>query len=140
MHFQQTSTPVRRPLRILCAEDTALLGEIIARLLQSRGHWVEHVLDGLEAWSRVELNLTRYDVVVTDQEMPGLNGLEFVARMAQAGYSGRIVVYSTSIPEEMAARYRAFGVHAIIGKSSRAENLIAAVEAVAGVEQTCIPS
>lgn len=122
------STACIHPLRILCADDNAMLGDVLLCLFAKAGHWVEHVNDGLQAWDRVSQDVGDFDVIVTDHQMPGLNGLELVELLRQANYTGRIVVHTSGLTSELAERYRAFGVQAFILKTSRADDLLNAVE------------
>lgn len=118
-----------RPLRILCADDNALLGDVMLCLFAKAGHWVEHVDDGLSAWGRISADIRNFDVIVTDHQMPGLTGLEFVELLRQANYSGRIVVHSSVLATEEIEAYRSFGVKSIVMKAARADELLSAVEA-----------
>lgn len=113
---------------ILHADENQLLGVVFAALFRHRNHAVEQVADGDSAWQRWLSHADSINVVVTDHEMPGLKGLEFVARLRSAGYRGRVIVYSSSVTEALGAEYLAFGVAAIITKSASARELIAAVE------------
>lgn len=119
---------MNRPLRILCAEDNALLGDVLLTLFARAGHWVEQVEDGLTAWDRVSQDLNSYDVIVTDHEMPGLTGLELVELLRQAAFRGRIIVHCSGLSHEDESRYRALGVDTILFKSSQSQQLLGAVE------------
>lgn len=120
---------MNRPLRILCADDNTILGEVMVRFLTNAGHVVEHVGDGLEAWDRISKDIGYFDVLVTDHQMPGLTGLELVELLRQANYSGRIIVHTSGIEPEQRERYQVFGVESIILKSSSARHLLCAVQA-----------
>jgi CheY-like chemotaxis protein len=113
-------------LRILCADDNVLLGDVMLCLFRRAGHTAEHVANGQEAWER--LCEGHYDVLVTDHHMPGLNGLELVELARQGSFAGRIVVHTSSLTPDQVERYRGLGVAAIVIKSSSAEELIRAVE------------
>ena len=63
-----------RPLRILVADDNETILELAAELLRSRGHSVTPVSDGAAALDAFKKN--KFDVIILDQEMPRLNGLE----------------------------------------------------------------
>lgn len=117
-----------RPLRILCADDNAMLGEVMLCLFAAAGHWVEHAGDGLKAWERISRDVANFDVIITDHQMPGLNGLELVELLREANYPGRIVVHTSGLTSETAEQYRTFGAHTFVMKSSRAETLLAAAE------------
>jgi two-component system cell cycle response regulator len=60
-------------LRVLVAEDVASQRLTVTRLLQALGFVVDDVADGLQALAA--LGERRYDVVVTDLMMPGLDGI-----------------------------------------------------------------
>lgn len=117
-----------RPLRILCVEDQEILGDVMLCLLSQAGHWVEHVSDGLDAWDRISQDLANFDVVITGHLMPRLNGLDLVELLHEAVFPGRIILYTAGVSADATERYRAFGVSSIIQKSSRAEDLLGAVD------------
>ena len=116
-----------RPLRILCADDNALLGELMLRLFANEGYWVEQVEDGAKAWARLSSGVDHFDVIVTDHHMPGLTGLQLVDRLHAAGFRGRIVVHSSGLTAPLAAGYRALGVSHFVAKAATADALLRAV-------------
>lgn len=63
----------------LIAEDNAALRRVIGFTLRGSGFDVTAAADGLLAWEAAEH--TAFDLVVTDQQMPNLNGLELVERL-----------------------------------------------------------
>ena len=64
-------------LRILLVEDNPANQKLATYILQDRGHLVEIAGDGQEAIYLTEQN--RYDVILMDVQMPGMNGLEATA-------------------------------------------------------------
>lgn len=66
-------------LRILVAEDDPVSRRVVERAFEAREHTVEAVEDGLEAWKRFQKD--PFDVVVSDWNMPGGDGLEFCRRI-----------------------------------------------------------
>jgi CheY-like chemotaxis protein len=115
--------------RILHADDNALLGEVVVALFGRRGHFVEHVVDGVSAWNRWTQAFPPFDLLVTDHEMPALCGVELVQRLRTAGFGGRVVVYSSHLTEVETRQYANMGVDAIVPKSAKADELVSAVEA-----------
>jgi two-component system sensor histidine kinase and response regulator WspE len=62
--------------RILVVDDSLTVREVERRLLEGRGYAVDVAVDGAEAWNAVRSR--SYDLVVTDVDMPRLNGIELV--------------------------------------------------------------
>jgi signal transduction histidine kinase/ligand-binding sensor domain-containing protein/CheY-like chemotaxis protein len=67
-------------LRLLLVEDDLIVAAVIRGLLEHQGHAVDHVLNGLAVL--VELEQERYDAILLDLDLPGLNGFE-IARMVR---------------------------------------------------------
>ncbi|QDT69047.1 Alkaline phosphatase synthesis transcriptional regulatory protein PhoP [Planctomycetes bacterium MalM25] len=67
------------PKLALVAEDNAALRRVIAFTLRNAGFEVTAACDGQVAWESAEHEA--FDLVVTDQQMPNLNGLELVERL-----------------------------------------------------------
>src|ERR1700691_5883436 len=65
--------------RILLVDDDPALGGYLRRVLVSRGFYVVHELDSETALRRVQEE--KWDLLLTDIEMPGMNGLELLDRV-----------------------------------------------------------
>ncbi len=84
-----------RPLRILVVEDSVGVRELERSLLVGAGYEVDTAVDGLDGVAR--LSGDRYDLVVTDIEMPGMDGLELTRTVrATPGWQAVPVVVMTS--------------------------------------------
>lgn len=121
-----------RALTILCVDDHTMIGDALTKVFTTAGYAVERAEDGRAALEKAVAELEHFDVVITDHQMPRLDGLGLVAGLRSARFSGRIIVYSSGIPEEEVLRYRAFSVDAIVIKSPDAARLLAIVEAFHG--------
>lgn len=66
--------------RILLAEDDTSTRSLIARALAGDGHSVSEAEDGQTALSMLLANPGAVDVLVTDVEMPGIDGIELAKR------------------------------------------------------------
>lgn len=117
-------------LRILCVDDNVELGKLLVHLLDLAGHTAMHAADGAEAWARFGEALIPYDLVLTDHDMPQLNGLAFVSRLRSGGYDGRIIVHTSGLRPETRDRYHALGVERIIPKCISTEELLEVVRTV----------
>ncbi len=59
-------------MRVLVVDDSRALADVVVEGLRDEGIAVDVAYDGLEA--AMKLNLTSYDVVVLDRDLPGLHG------------------------------------------------------------------
>lgn len=66
----------RRSKRILVVDDSITVREVERQLLEQRGYEVDVAVDGLEAWNA--LRAGRYDLLVSDVDMPRMTGIELV--------------------------------------------------------------
>lgn len=65
--------------RVLIVEDSLTVRELERRVLEAAGYRVELAVDGMEGWNA--LRLGTYDLVLTDVDMPRLNGIDLVRRI-----------------------------------------------------------
>ncbi len=68
--------PRRAAKRILVAEDSITVREVERQLLQRLGYDVAVAVDGMDAWN--QLRAGNFDMLVTDIDMPRMNGIELV--------------------------------------------------------------
>ena len=68
--------------RLLLADDSRAVREVVMHLLRDAGYQVDAVTDGWEAWRLLKKH--RYDLLVTDLEMPRLHGYELISRCRAA--------------------------------------------------------
>ena len=76
------SGPMARSLRILCVDDEERILEVVRGYLVIDGHEVVTAGDGVEAL--VKFNEGRFDVVISDQAMPHMNGSQLAAAIEKA--------------------------------------------------------
>jgi two-component system, NtrC family, response regulator HydG len=76
MEASETGSPQGR---ILLVDDDPALGGYLRRVLSSRGFEVVHELDSETALRRVQEE--KWDLLLTDIEMPGMSGLELLDRV-----------------------------------------------------------
>jgi LmbE family N-acetylglucosaminyl deacetylase/CheY-like chemotaxis protein len=70
-----------QPGRILLIDDDPELGWYLARVLTGAGFEVTHELDSASALQRIEAQ--DWDLLITDIELPGMNGIELLERVRQ---------------------------------------------------------
>jgi DNA-binding response OmpR family regulator len=71
--------------RLLVVEDEQHLAEGLRFNLVAEGHDVEVVDTGEAALARLEANPARFDLVILDVMLPGINGFDVVAELRRAG-------------------------------------------------------
>jgi two-component system sensor histidine kinase and response regulator WspE len=64
----------RRQKRILAVDDSLTVRELERKLLSSRGYVTDVAVDGMDGWNAVRNG--EYDLVVTDVDMPRMDGIE----------------------------------------------------------------
>jgi len=76
---QTATTSFKERLRILVVDDSITVREVERKLLENNGYEVEVAVDGMDAWNAIRTH--SYDLVVTDIDMPRLNGIELVTQI-----------------------------------------------------------
>lgn len=61
---------------VLVVDDSLTVREIEKKLLESRGYLVDVAIDGVDGWNIVRSG--KYDLVISDIDMPRMNGIEFI--------------------------------------------------------------
>ena len=108
----------RAPKRILVVDDSITVRELERQLLESRGYVVDIAVDGLDGWNAIRS--TRYDLVVSDVDMPRMDGIQFVRHIKDDTrlQSIPVVVVSYKDREEDRIRGLDAGANAYLTKSS----------------------
>jgi signal transduction histidine kinase/CheY-like chemotaxis protein/HPt (histidine-containing phosphotransfer) domain-containing protein len=135
----QTAPPKKplKRLRILVTEDTEINRELVLELLKKRGHTVFSAADGLEALAALER--AQFDVVLMDEEMPRMNGLEATRAIrkseATTGRHVRIIGLTGNASYEDERRCLDAGMDAFMAKPVRMDRLYEAVESASEAEK-----
>ncbi|MBN9143191.1 two-component system chemotaxis response regulator CheY [Novosphingobium sp. SG751A] len=116
--------------RILTVDDSASMRALLNHALTSQGFDVAQAEDGEVALEWLALN--EVDVVITDINMPRLDGFGLIEKLRQGNrHRDRpILVLTTESSEEKKARARAAGATGWIVKPFDPEKLVAAVRRV----------
>ena len=117
----------RQHFRILCVDDNDTVLELLAASLGNSGYDVETAQNGFVALLKVNKGPHRFQLIITDLRMPGMDGFQLIEQSRTAGYSGPVIVYAASIGSDARQRLRELRVSRIIEKPARAGDLIAAI-------------
>ncbi|MEM6776282.1 MAG: chemotaxis protein CheW [Planctomycetota bacterium] len=103
---------VQRSARILVCEDSTFFRTFLTRTLADEGHKITSVENGELGWCELAEHPDDFDMLMTDIEMPELDGIELTRRVRADGRFDElpIIALSSLADEESTARGRAAGV------------------------------
>jgi two-component system, NarL family, capsular synthesis sensor histidine kinase RcsC len=112
--------------RVLVIDDEAVLRGLLRDMLSACGYDADVAEDGLTGLAQFQAN--RYDAVITDLLMPGMNGFEVAAALRTLDPEVRIILLTGSAPNLTAKQAREAGV-TLLHKPVALRDLKAAVDA-----------
>jgi DNA-binding response OmpR family regulator len=131
-YVDSTNTRIERdpqsPYRILLVDDDVELLELHAEILIRCGYNVDTAANGFIAWNTV--HETNYDLLITDNNMPRLTGLELVKQVRSEGLTLPIILASGSVPTEELNQNSWLRIDATLPKPFKTDALLATVKKV----------
>ncbi len=118
----------RIPYRILVADDDADILRLSAAALTRSGYDVSTVADGAAAWQA--LNAGHFDLLITDNSMPELTGVELLKRMEAEHMMLPAILVSGVLPKEQYPRAPWMHPAAILLKPYTPVELLALVDTI----------
>jgi CheY-like chemotaxis protein len=119
--------------RILTVDDDDLTTEIVKVHFQRQGYQVDCASDGEEAWELIEQQ--KPDIIITDYEMPRLNGLGLAARVFQDPATADIPSVMLTGKRNDLLREQGrnqFGIRAVLCKPFNPADLLLNIELIMG--------
>jgi CheY-like chemotaxis protein len=99
---EATGVPVRCQAtpsnRILVVEDEVDIRQVSAAVLSHFGYHTETAADGAAAWEALQAN--NYDLLITDNNMPKVSGVELVKKVRSAHMTLPVILASGALPTE----------------------------------------
>lgn len=83
--------------RILVVDDEPLLRKLNSEIFTDVGYAVDVAEDGENAWDALQLH--DYYLLVTDNQMPKMSGVDLVAKVRQAGKKLPVVMVTGTLPK-----------------------------------------
>jgi chemotaxis protein histidine kinase CheA len=123
---QQSAAPT---FAILVVDDAALVRRRLEGSLVNYGFTVYTCRDGLEAWNWLQSHDTP-TLMITDIEMPGMDGFTLIDRCKQADMQFPILVSSSRLSEEWGAEARRLGAADYLTKGFTTSELLNKVNAL----------
>ena len=109
---------VRVPKRILVVDDSITVRELERQLLENQGYNVDIAVDGVDGWNAVRS--AHYDLVVSDIDMPRMDGIQLVGQIKADARLKAIPVVIVSYKDREEDRIRGLdaGANFYLTKSS----------------------
>jgi CheY-like chemotaxis protein len=116
------------PLSILHVEDHPMVAKAIGKMLEAANYRVELCMDGKAALAKLTGD-DHYDVLVIDNELPGLNGLELVRTTKKMTHRRRMPIIMLS-GDDIEKQAWSAGADEFLRKPEGVERIAATVERV----------
>ncbi len=116
---------------ILVVDDAALVRRRIEASLTNYGYIVHTCRDGLEAWNWLQSHPTP-SMIITDIEMPGMDGFTLINHCRQNGMKLPIMVVSSRLSEEWGKEARRLGATDYLTKGFTTPQLLDKVDSLLG--------
>jgi DNA-binding response OmpR family regulator len=116
------------PLRILVVEDDPDIRRLNELVLLDCGYQVDVAPDGAAAWQALQLE--NYDLMVTDNQMPKMSGVELLQKLHAASINVPVIMATGTPPEEELKRRPWLQIKAMLLKPYTIEELVRAVREV----------
>lgn len=114
--------------RILVVEDDEMIRRGNTQVLTCSGYQVDAAEDGAAAWEAVQLN--NYDLVVTDNHMPKVTGIELIRKLQDAGLDLPVIMVTGTLPADEFTRCPWLQPDIVLIKPHTFDELLIAVKTV----------
>ena len=138
-HMPPVPTPVVTPSpkggqhRILVVDDEASIRELLSKTLSLAEYDVETAADGNDALARLRDMTQRYDLVIADLKMPGMDGLMLIRQVKRLRPDLPVIVITGFSTEVSAIEAINLGVSGYLTKPFRVPQVLAAAAKALGV-------
>ena len=120
-----------RKLNILTVDDELPISYSIRFALGHPARSFSTAGDGADALAKVQAQAPPFDIVITDNNMPRLNGLELVRRLRELSFRGKIIVLSAHLSDEVQRAYQDLHVDWMLPKPFDLSELRQVVDEIA---------
>ena len=125
----------RLPSRVLVVDDSATVRSVMRKVLQSCRYRfeVEEAADGLAALQQA--GKQRFDLVLLDCNMPGLDGFATLRMFRQAHTDTKVVMVTPTNDTKLADKARVSGAHDVLYKPFYAKDVDAVMSRLHGLRR-----
>ena len=104
------------PLKILVVEDERDVADVIAEMLRGPACKVTRAGNGWQALIKIGAAAKPFDIIITDHRMPRMTGLQFVSRLRDQNFAGKIMVLSGHLSDDDIRAYEKLNVDMMMTK------------------------
>jgi two-component system, chemotaxis family, chemotaxis protein CheY len=117
--------------KILFVDDSASMRQVVGIALKNAGYEVETAVDGQDAVGKLG---ERYAAIVTDLNMPNMNGIEFIKAAKQNANNkfAPIIMLTTESADAMKKEGQAAGAKVWIVKPFKPDQLLSVLQKLIG--------
>jgi len=121
---------MERVYRILAVDNEPSVTTAMRYVFDGPQYDITCVTDAVDALSRLDFSAP-FDVIIVDQKMPKLTGVELVTEIRKRGIEGKIIVVSANLSADVCEAYKRMEVSLIFSKPFDIRQLRSAVETLA---------
>lgn len=122
------SAPVGKTGRILIVEDESNLLQLYSRFLEKKNYFVSCHTNGVEALAHFKENPDAFDLIVTDQAMPNMTGMQLAEALLKIRPNLPIVLSTGLNDQEVEEDAQALGICQFLKKPLRLASLQETIE------------
>ena len=120
-------------MNILSVDDEFRVAHALAFALGNPARKLTLAFSADEALTKVSKHSEPFDVVIVDHKMPQVSGVEFVQRLREVQFGGKIIVLSAHLTDENRRAYTALNVDTMLTKPFDVHELRQLVDSFADV-------
>jgi DNA-binding response OmpR family regulator len=121
-------SPTNSPQRILVVDDESGIRQLSARVLIHSGYHVDAVEDGAAAWEALQNKA--FNLLITDNDMPKLTGVELVKKLRSARMALPVIMVTGKLPARELIQNPSLQLAALLPKPFSIDELLKTVRVV----------
>jgi DNA-binding response OmpR family regulator len=128
-------SPTHSPHRILVVDDNSDVRLLYTEVLARPGYHVDAAEDGAAGWEAIQAN--NYNLLITENEMPRLTGVELVRKLRSARMAVPVVMAAVRLPTLELVQNPPLQLAALLPKPFYLSELLQTVRAVLRATEYC---
>ena len=115
-------------VRILAVDNEPSVTFSLRHIFNAPRYDLTAVENGDAALSRIDSGSEQYDIIIVDQKMPHMTGLELVGEMRKRGVTSKVMVLSADLSPEVREAFERVDVHLVFPKPFDIGDLRSAID------------